>query len=61
VESSLARDSDHVIYTHAGPEIGVASTKTFVTQLVILFLIAVRIGRELGTILKKKEGPFSKN
>lgn len=48
VESSLARDADHVIYTHAGPEIGVASTKTFVTQLVVLFLLALRMGRELG-------------
>jgi len=48
VESSLARDADHVIYTHAGPEIGVASTKTFITQLVVLFLLALRIGRELG-------------
>jgi len=50
VESSLARDSDYVIYTHAGPEIGVASTKTFVTQLVILFLLALRMGRELGRL-----------
>jgi glucosamine--fructose-6-phosphate aminotransferase (isomerizing) len=48
VESSLAREADHVIYTHAGPEIGVASTKTFVTQLVVLFLLALHIGRELG-------------
>jgi glucosamine--fructose-6-phosphate aminotransferase (isomerizing) len=48
VESSLAREADHVIYTHAGPEIGVASTKAFTTQLVILFLLALRIGRELG-------------
>ena len=55
VESSLARDSDYVIYTHAGPEIGVASTKTFVTQLVILFLLSLRIGRELGH-LSDKEG-----
>jgi glucosamine--fructose-6-phosphate aminotransferase (isomerizing) len=55
VESSLARDSDHVIYTHAGPEIGVASTKTFVTQLVILFLLSLRIGREVG-LLSIKEG-----
>ncbi len=55
VESSLARDSDDVIYTHAGPEIGVASTKTFVTQLVILFLLALRIGREMGH-LSEKEG-----
>jgi len=55
VESSLARDSDYVIYTHAGPEIGVASTKTFVTQLVILFLLSLRIGRELG-LLSEREG-----
>ena len=55
VESSLARDSDHVIYTHAGPEIGVASTKAFTTQLVILFLLALRIGRELG-LLSSEEG-----
>jgi glucosamine--fructose-6-phosphate aminotransferase (isomerizing) len=54
VESSLARDSDHVIYTHAGPEIGVASTKTFVTQLVILFLLSLRIGGELGQITAKE-------
>jgi glucosamine--fructose-6-phosphate aminotransferase (isomerizing) len=54
VESSLARDSDHVIYTHAGPEIGVASTKTFTTQLVTLFLLALRIGREKGHLSEKK-------
>jgi glutamine---fructose-6-phosphate transaminase (isomerizing) len=48
VESSLAREADHVIYTHAGPEIGVASTKAFTTQLVILFLLGLRVGRELG-------------
>jgi len=55
VESSLARDADHVIYTHAGPEIGVASTKTFATQLITLFLLALRIGREKGH-LSEKEG-----
>ncbi len=55
VESSLARDSDHVIYTRAGPEIGVASTKTFVTQLVILFLLSLRMGRSLGH-LSQEEG-----
>jgi len=55
LESSLARDSDYVIYTHAGPEIGVASTKTFVTQITILFLIAVRLGRERGVISKEEE------
>jgi glucosamine--fructose-6-phosphate aminotransferase (isomerizing) len=50
VESSLAREADHVIYTHAGPEIGVASTKAFTTQLIILFLLGLRIGRELGVL-----------
>jgi glucosamine--fructose-6-phosphate aminotransferase (isomerizing) len=54
VESSLARDSDYVIYTHAGPEIGVASTKTFVTQLVVLFLLSLRFGKELGRITGKE-------
>ena len=54
VESSLARESDHVIYTHAGPEIGVASTKTFTTQLVTLFLLALRIGREKGHLSEKQ-------
>jgi len=55
VESSLARDAGHVIYTHAGPEIGVASTKTFTTQLVILFLLGLQIGRKLGR-LSREEG-----
>ncbi|OQY19618.1 MAG: glutamine--fructose-6-phosphate transaminase (isomerizing), partial [Desulfobacteraceae bacterium 4572_35.1] len=45
VESSIARASEGVIYTHAGPEIGVASTKAFTTQLVALFLFAVYLGR----------------
>jgi glucosamine--fructose-6-phosphate aminotransferase (isomerizing) len=45
VESSIARESDGVVYTHAGPEIGVASTKAFTTQLVALFLLALRLGR----------------
>ncbi|MCP3175737.1 glutamine--fructose-6-phosphate transaminase (isomerizing) [Desulfuromonas sp. KJ2020] len=50
VESSIARESDGVIYTHAGPEIGVASTKAFTTQLVALNLLAIRLGRALGTL-----------
>ncbi|HEY6009339.1 MAG TPA: glutamine--fructose-6-phosphate transaminase (isomerizing), partial [Geobacteraceae bacterium] len=40
VDSSIAREADGVIYTHAGPEIGVASTKAFVTQLIALYLFA---------------------
>ena len=45
VESSIARISDGVIYTHAGPEIGVASTKAFTTQLVVLYFFAVFLAR----------------
>ena len=50
-ESTIARASDDVLYTQAGPEIGVASTKAFVTQAVALYLIALKLGivRELLT------------
>jgi glucosamine--fructose-6-phosphate aminotransferase (isomerizing) len=48
VGSQAARQSDAVIYTHAGPEIGVASTKAFTTQLVALYLLALHIGRLRG-------------
>ncbi len=44
-ESSLVRESDLVLMTHAGPEIGVASTKAFTTQLVALLLLLVAIGK----------------
>ncbi len=50
LESSIARESDGVVYTHAGPEIGVASTKAFTTQLVALYLFALRLGRVRGTV-----------
>ncbi len=50
VDSSIARESDGVVYTHAGPEIGVASTKAFTTQLVALYLFALKLGRARGTL-----------
>ena len=50
VDSSIARESDGVIYTHAGPEIGVASTKAFVTQLTALYLFTIRLGRATCSI-----------
>ncbi|OGU18050.1 MAG: glutamine--fructose-6-phosphate aminotransferase [Geobacteraceae bacterium GWC2_53_11] len=50
VDSSIARESAGVIYTHAGPEIGVASTKAFVTQLTALYLFTIRLGRANCTI-----------
>ena len=50
VASSAARDADGVIYLHAGPEIGVASTKTFVAHLISLYLLALRLGAARGTV-----------
>jgi len=49
-ESTIARESHDVLYTHAGPEIGVASTKAFTTQLVAHYLLALRIGIARGRV-----------
>ena len=46
--STLARQADYVIFLRAGPEIAVASTKTFTSQIVILFLLALLLGRQKG-------------
>jgi glucosamine--fructose-6-phosphate aminotransferase (isomerizing) len=54
VGSSITRASDGVIYTHAGPEIGVASTKAFTTQIVALYLFTLFIG-ERRKILSRNE------
>ena len=50
LDSAIPRASDGALYTHAGPEIGVASTKCFTTQLVALLLLAVHLGRKRGTL-----------
>lgn len=50
VGSSIARLSDAGAYTHAGPEIGVASTKAFTAQLAVLYLIALKVARDKQTI-----------
>lgn len=50
VGSSIARASDTGIYTHVGPEIGVASTKAFTGQVMVLTLFALALGHELGSI-----------
>ena len=50
VGSSIARASHSGAYTHAGPEIGVASTKAFTTQITLLTLIALKLGKEKGTL-----------
>lgn len=53
VGSSVARESDDVFYTWAGPEIAVASTKAYTTQLICLYLIALYMGLERGTVTKE--------
>ncbi len=52
--SSIDRESDSVIYTKAGPEIGVASTKAFTSQLVVLYLITVYFGKVKGLLPAKQ-------
>ena len=54
VGSSIARLSDAGAYTHAGPEIGVASTKAFTAQLAVLTMIALKIGYAKGTLNKDR-------
>ena len=48
VGSSISRETDCGIYTHAGPEIGVASTKAFTAQVTVLFMLALHLGRNNG-------------
>ena len=50
VGSTLARESDGVLYTHCGPEIGVASTKAFTAQLTALYLLALHLARVRGVL-----------
>jgi glucosamine--fructose-6-phosphate aminotransferase (isomerizing) len=54
VDSSISRLAHHAFYTHAGPEIGVASTKAFTTQLVSLVLLAVHLGRQNGRLAPER-------
>ena len=48
--SAIARKSHHAIYTHAGPEIGVASTKAFTAQLIVLSLLSIHMGIKTGQL-----------
>ena len=54
--ATLARECGNVVYTQAGPEIGVASTKAFTTQLAALYLFAVWLGQHRGTITDAERG-----
>ena len=51
--STIPRESDAVLYTHAGPEIAVASTKAFTAQLIAMYLIALHLGRVRGVLTKE--------
>jgi glucosamine--fructose-6-phosphate aminotransferase (isomerizing) len=54
VDASIPRKADVVIYTHAGPEMSVASTKAFTTQLTALYLLGVYLGRRRGVLTQEK-------
>ena len=58
VGSSATREANGVIYTHCGPEIGVASTKAFVAQLVVLYIMAIHFGRVRGRIRRRQAREF---
>jgi len=58
VDSSIPRASSHALYTHAGPEIGVASTKAFTTQLIALALLALHLGRRSGKLSEEAAHAF---
>ena len=58
LDSSIPRASDHSLYTHAGPEIGVASTKAFTTQLIALALLALHLGRRSGHLSEEAAQSF---
>jgi len=53
INSSITREVNEVIYTQAGPEIGVAATKTFTTQLIVLYLIALELGLNNNKLLRE--------
>ena len=58
VGSTVAKESEHCIYTAAGPEIAVATTKAFSAQLVLLYMLAVRFGAKLGMVSSEEERGF---
>ncbi len=60
LDSAIPRAANGALYTHAGPEIGVASTKCFTAQLAALFMIAIFLGRRRGTIDKERASEMLK-
>lgn len=53
--SAITREADHVIYTRAGPEIGVAATKTFVTQLIAFYLLGLKLGTVTNALSSERK------
>lgn len=60
VGSSIARESDYVLYTYAGPEIAVATTKAYSTQLIAMYLLAVQSGHVQGVITEEQYAVYLK-
>lgn len=60
VGSSIARESDYVLYTYAGPEIAVATTKAYSTQLIAMYLLAVQAGHVQGVITEEQYAAYLK-
>lgn len=61
IGSSLARESDGVLYTHAGPEIGVASTKAYTAQLAMFYLLALKLSEAHGSLPPKNRQKIIKD
>lgn len=58
VDSTIARAADGVLYTHAGPEISIASTKAFTAQMAVLFLFALYLGQVRGKLTKEQRRQY---
>ncbi len=54
IDSTIAREADGVLYTHAGPEISIASTKAFTAQMAVLFVFALYLGQVRGRLKKEQ-------
>ena len=59
--STIARESDYVLYTHAGPEIAVASTKAYSVQMAAMYLIGCRLGLVKGIYSEDRQRNLSAN
>lgn len=58
VKSTVAKEADGVLYTHAGPEISIASTKAFTAQMAVLFLLSTYLGQVRGSLTREALGTW---